>query len=389
VKLWYGSCTPCGVLGSNFRCAVATRWPAGPLLASALALAWAVLAPTTAAACGGVPQPSYSISAVFPSPGSSGVARDSGIVVTGVPSSPSGGPSRFADIALIDPESAEAVPLTDVAWFAFEGFEQKLAVHPVEPLAPLHTYRVEVTPVDGENGATAEPFVSSFVTSDALLDPVALSGELGLSLRGADMDVEESGPCGQDVTVIGKQRVLMADVDLPVPSGGQGVYHAAVHFTDDTPTRIETSDPLNYELPGAEPHLFHTMNILAMVAGQALTVEQIVFDEGIAYAGCFTLVVWDPGGHGAQTSRCLPSLTPDELRALAEGEYTLDVAMDEAVAVQDVQGAVEDYRESRSPALGCSFGPLAPTSAPAWFTWLLGVLLVVRVSRRRGSVAQF
>ena len=42
-------------------------------------------------------------------------------------------------------------------------------------------------------------------------------------------------------------------------------------------------------------HLFHTMKILAVSADQALTVQQIVFDEGIAYAGCFTLVVWTRG----------------------------------------------------------------------------------------------
>jgi hypothetical protein len=345
------------------------------------ALAAAVLAPGRADACGAVPTPSFTIGAVSPSSGSTGVARDVGIIVSGVPSSPAGGPSQFADVELIDADSGEVVPLTAVAWFSPVATELTMAVHPVEPLAPLHAYRFESRPLDGE-GTPGEPYVSRFTTSEALLEPLVLSGELELSLRGAEVDIVASGPCGEPGAVTGKRRALVADVQLPVPSGGQGSYQAVLHFSDHTPSRVNTSDPWNYEISDAEPHEVRVMQSVNILAGQALNLQQEVFEESAPYAGCFTFIVWDAAGHGAQTSACLPSLSPDDVRALALGEEPLDLATDEDVAAEQVQSAAAESRQERPSVVGCSFGASAPSRAPAWLALLLSSLLMRRVSRR-------
>jgi hypothetical protein len=124
------------------------------------------------------------------------------------------------------------------------------------------------------------------------------------------------------------------------------------------------------------------MQWVNIAAGEALTLEQEVFEEGFAYAGCFTFVVWDPAGHGAQTSRCLPSLSPDDVRTLAQHDEPLDVAADDAIAAEQVQSAAAEYRAGRPPVFACSFDARA-SRAPAWLTLLLATFLMRRVSRRR------
>jgi hypothetical protein len=353
-------------------------------------LAAAVLAPGRADACGGVAPPAYTIGAVSPGAGASGVARDVGIIITGVPSSPPGGPSTFADVELIDADSDEVVPLTSVAWSSPEGPEMKMVLHPVEPLAPQHAYRIEARPFD-ENGTPGEPFVSSFTTSEALLEPFVLSGELGLSLRAAELDIVDCGPCGQDCAVSGKYRALLADVQLPVPSGGQGFYQGVLHFSDHTPLRADPGDPLGDAVSDDEPHEIRVMQGVKLEAGQASTLQQQIFDEDFAYAGCFTFVVWDAAGHGAQSSACLPSLTPDEVRALARGDAPLDVAMDEVAdgnaGAEEGPSVAAANREERPP-VGCSFGVRARSGIAGWLTLLLASLLARRASRRRDAEIQ-
>jgi hypothetical protein len=345
------------------------------------ALAAAVLAPGPAEACGGGAPPSYTIGAVSPGAGASGVARDVGIIVTGVPSSPPGGPTLFADVRLIDAGSDEVVPLTSVPWSSREGVEQAVALHPVEPLGPQRTYRVEARPFDASD-TPGETVASTFVTSEALLDPIVLSGEIEVSLRGADVDVVACGPCASDCATTGQRRALLADVRLPVASGGQGVYRATLHFSDHTPARIDETDPVNDE-EDDEPHDIRTAQGVDLEPGEAVTVQQEIFEESGPYAACFTFAVWDPAGHVAQASHCLPSLSPDDIRALSGREEPLDVAADEDGAVEDVQSAVADSRVERSPVVACSFHASAPSGTPAWLALLLSPILVRRITRRR------
>jgi hypothetical protein len=340
-----------------------------------LAVAAAALAPARADACSGVPWPTYTITSLSPNPGSSGVARDAGIIVAGVPSFQSGAVVLFADVELIDSATDEAVPLAAFAWFSLRGSDLTMAVHPAEPLEPLHAYRAEARLRGGfGNGA---PFVSNFTTSDALLEPLVLSGELGLSLRGAEVDVVDS-TCGVAGPVVGKRRALFADVQLPVPSGGQGVYLGVLDFSDHTPLRFNDDDPSDDGF-----HEIRDLQAVNIQPGQALTLEQEVFEEDFAYAGCFNFAVTDPAGHVVQTSRCLPSLSPDEVRALAHLEAPLPIAADEGVAIEEVQRAVADYREEQAPVFGCSFGANATARTRGWLSLLLAALLAARVSRRR------
>lgn len=356
------------------------RLGAGRLLVPSLALAVAALAPARADACAGSPWPTYTITALSPSAGSSGVARDAGIMVAGVPSIQIGAVLPFADVELIDTGTDEAVPLAALAWFSLRGSDLTMAVHPAEPLAPLHAYRAEARLRDGVgNGA---PFVSDFTTSDALLEPLVLSGELGLSLRGAEVDVVDS-VCGGAGPVVGKRRALFADVQLPAPSGGQGVYVGFLDFSDNAPLRLDTGDPSDNDEPEAASHNLRDVKVVNIEPGQALTLGQEVFEEDFAYAGCFNFGVRDPAGHVVQTSRCLPSLSPDEVRALAHLEAPLSIAADEDVAIEQVQRAVADYREAQGPVFGCSFGADATARTPAWLSLLLAAWLARRIPRRR------
>ena len=375
---------PAGVHPLLLAPAAAPHRPARRLIAPGLAIVGAVLAPGRANACGASEQPTFAIGAVSPAPGSSAVARDAGIIVSGVPSLPSPGPFIFANIELLDAASGEPVPLQPISWFSHVGTEETLALHPLAPLAPQHGYRVEATPIDPSSGeAGGPPVVSSFVTSDALLEPLALSGELGLALRGGEVDVVECGACGYDCAATGTRRALLANVQLPAPSGGQGVYRGLLHFSDHTPTRVGVRDPAEYETSAAEPHEVHVMQGVTIEAGEALTLQQEVFEEGFAYAGCFTFVVWDPAGHVAQTSACLPSLTPDEVRALADGEEPLELATDEEEATAQIQLAAAADRGDRAVGVGCALGASGPTNPPAWLALLLSSALLRRFSRRR------
>lgn len=366
-----------------FACA-ASRRPTKRLLAPTLAIAGAVLAPGRAHACGASLTPSYTIAAVSPSSGATSVARDAGIIIRGAPSFAEAGPTSFADVQLIDVESDALVPLRDVSWASLEGSEATMAVHPVEPLAAQREYRVEVTPIAPEAGSLdARVFITSFTTSDALLEPLVLSGDIELTLRGGEADVlGDCSRCGGECDVLGKRPALLANVRLPVPSGGQGVYRGILHFSDHTPVRVSTSDVTDYDRSAAEPHEIHLTQGVALEPGQTLVLEQEVFEETSAYAGCFTFMVWDPAGHTAQASGCLPSLAPEDIRALSGLETPLELAADEDDEAEQVQVAAwGDGRDKRSTVLGgCALGTNAPSGSPGWIALLASLVLLRRRS---------
>jgi len=368
------------MLSRIFTCA-ASRSPATRLLAPTLAVAGAVLAPGHALACGSSLSPSYTIAAVSPSSGSTAVARDAGIIISAAPSFPDAGPTAFADVQLIDVGSDALVPIRDVSWYSFGSSEVTMAVHPLEPLASQRDYRVEVTPLAPEAGTIdARIFTSSFTTSDALLEPLVLSGEIELSLRAGEADVlGDCSRCGGECAPVGKRPALLADVRLPAPSGGQGVYRGILHFSDHTPVRVNSRDVTDYERSEAEPHEIHLTQGVALEPGQTLSLEQEVVEEAFAYAGCFTFMVWDPAGHTAQTSACLPSLAPEDIRALSELETPLELAADDDEADEQIQVATSGARDERSTALGgCALGTNPASGAPSGLALLAALLLLRR-----------
>jgi hypothetical protein len=189
--------------------------------------------------------------------------------------------------------------------------------------------------------------------------------------------------------VTGQRRALLADVQLPMPSGGQGMYRGTLHFTDHTPARLGTRYVGDYELLDGEDPGIHMTQPVKLEPGEALTLEQEVFEEPTAYAACFTFIVWDPAGHVAQTSACLPSLSPEDIRALAHDDGTLPVATDEDVAAEQVQEAAANSRARRDdpPFISCALDGNRPTPTPAWPTLLLCSFLVTTVLVRRISTA--
>ena len=351
-------------------------------MASVLALAGVMLAPGRASACSPSERSTYTITDVLPGPGAAGVARDAAIIVAGIPSLGDGGLFPFADVALIDAATEAAVPLEPTRWFALRGLDVLMALHPVDALAPLHPYRAEVRVGVGYGGdAALPPVVSRFTTSGMLLDPLVLNGELGLALRAAPVDLVERDGCGRPSRIIGQRRALFADVQLPVPSGGHGVYVGFLYFSSQPPQQ-NVADLAQDDVLEFDSGLIYDMQGTNIQAGQALTLAQEVLDADYAYAGCFTLEVRDPSGHVARVSRCLPSLSPDDVRALSHLDSPLDLSSDETVAAARVQQAADAHRDDAAPEFGCTFDPSAATRPAAWLTLCVGTLLAALARRR-------
>ena len=173
-------------------------------------------------------------------------------------------------------------------------------------------------------------------------------------------------------------------MQLPVPSGGQGVYHAVMHFTDDTPVRTNIDDapePEGWENEAG--HRVQNMNYAHVRAGEALTLSQPIFAQDFVYAGCFNFAVWDPAGNLTQTSACLPSLTPED-----HGDEATELSADEGIAAEQIVAAVEraNRPDRNGPVWSCALGTSPERSVPAWLTLLPAMLLGRRLSRatRRG-----
>jgi hypothetical protein len=357
------------------------------LLPATLALCGALLSPGEAGACGASPTPSYTISGVTPSPGATGHARDGGIIVRGLSSSPSGGPSSFAEVELIDVDSGQPVPLRELGWYSPLVGEDTMVVHPVESLAPLHRYRIEADAYDSEVGGTdGGIFVSTFETSDVLLEPLTLAGDLEFSLRGAEVDTVECGICGGTCNPVGKRPALMTDVQLPVPSGGQGVYQVILHLTGDTPAHLSDRYPGAYEQD--EPGL-HDVQVMHWVEGAsgAITVQQELPLWDVAYAPCFTYVVYDPAGHVAQASACLPILSQADIEALASDKSSVLLDADNDVATEQIQKEISDRRDRRAngPLITCALDSSRQPARgrPAGSTLLLSSFVLTAAIFRR------
>jgi len=321
----------------------------------------------------------FSISGVSPASGAISVPRDTGIIVSGVATPAIPGERLGAEVELIDVESGLAVALREVSWYSRHGTDNVLALHPVEPLAALHDFRVEARPLDEEKGELGPAFVSSFSTSEASLEPLVLSGELVLSLRGGEVDRVEYGPCG-GTNAVGKRRALLADVQLPTPSGGQGAYRSNLYFTPDTPVRVGARD-VAWPFGGVSG--FNQTQSVDIESGTSLVSQEVIqLDE--EYAGCFTFVVWDPAGNFAQASACLPSLTSEEIGALAQADEPVELAASDDAAEEQVDAAITAARRpDRAPVWSCAVGAIAPGSPPAWLALLLGSAVLARARRWR------
>jgi hypothetical protein len=263
-----------------------------------------------------------------------------------------------------------------------------MAFRPTEPLAARRQYRVEAIPFDELNGGFGAPVSSSFITSDAFLEPLVLSGEFVFTLRPGEIDrveiVDHDSCGGGRQRVVGKIRLLYVDVQLPVPSGGQGTYHAVMHLTDDAPVRTNIDDapePEGWE--EGTGHRIQSMYYAHVAPGEGLTLSQPLFADDFAYAACFNFAVWDPAGNLTQTSACLPNITPDEIIALTQGDEPTELSADESIASEQIAAAVEraNSPDRNAPVWSCALGTSPQRSLPAWLALLPAVLLGRRLSR--------
>jgi hypothetical protein len=385
-----------GVLPSLLACTAQQQLPVRRLLLPLLALSAVLLIPEAAGACGATPSLEYTITSVSPVAEASGVALDTGIIINGI--SCSANQRAFSGVALIDVGTGERRSLLGSPWSGGTARGLTLAYYPSNPLEPQHQYRLEATHIDLPNGpdeTREEVEVSTFTTSDAVLEPLVLSDELELSLRSKtvvsaavnDCPVSDVGGdydgCFTPPMITG--RALVADVKLPAPSGGQGIYNGVLHFSDRTPPRVSANDPRQVEMMDDEPHRIHRTWYLNLTTDQTLTLPQELGDERFSYAGCFTFVVWDPGMHVTQTSTCLPSLSPDDIQALAAGDTLLPLSTDPDVAFHQLHQALGDDRDAAEAAAtdgsSCSLRRSHETNLPTGLALLLTCLGLRRRSR--------
>lgn len=382
------------MLLSWLACATQQQLPAPRWLVPLLTLSGVLLGRGAAAECGPTPSLEYTVTSVSPVPEAPAVALDTGIIINGVSCSPN--QRAFTSIALIDVGTGQRRSLLGAAWNGGTARGLTLAYYPSQLLEPQHQYRLEATHIDLPNGpdeTRAEVEVSTFTTSDAVLEPLVLSGELELSLRSKNIVSAAVNNCpvsddGGDYTgcfipPMIRGRALVADVKLPAPSGGQGIYNGALHFSDGTPPRVSASDPRQVEMGGE----LHRTWSLTLTTDQTFTLPQELGAENFTYAGCFTYVVWDPGMHLTQTSACLPRLSPDDIRALAAEETLLPLSTDPHVAFHQVHQLLGDDRDEDSDsvpeasATSCALHRSQETSIPTGLALLLACLGLRRRSR--------
>lgn len=355
-----------------------------PALALASLAATAALAPGRASACGGVEPPEYTLTAISPAEGTTGVPRDTGILVTAQSAFEGSLESVDVTVTLTDVETGSVIAGRSVGWFSEAA---TAAWSPDEPLLPGRSYQVEVVPADyrGTPIEGATPIRSSFVTSSALLEPLTFSGDIQVSVEVYDEVVRECDvhPCTSvesNCVDVGTRRDLRARLELPAAVGGQtdaGQYRATFYFNDEKPYNLEdraANDELRFGVQG----------LVQPTAGQTVLRDQYLFREDFDYAPCFTYVVWDLAGHQIQTSRCLPVLTQAEYAAATADdapapEQSPSTALDDAVTASDdalPSGAERNPIETQSAGVGCAFGssPTTPGGVLVAVAALLGGL---------------
>jgi len=372
-----------------------------PLALTALLAAAAAQAPGRASACSEADPPEFTLTAIMPAAGATSVPRDTGILVTGEPSYETAYNRLDVVVTLTDVETGRVVPGRSIHWSSEEA---TAAWYPDEPLLPGRTYHVEVIPASTGgipiDGST--PISASFVTSSALLEPLAFSGDIQVTVNAYDATVQECEypPCGpaSNCVDVGTRRALRARLDLPAVVGGQpdaGQYRALLYFNDE-----KTPDVTQPNLEGVvetESFRIAMAEALLPTAGQTVQLDQELFEEDFDYTPCFTYVVWDPAGHKIQTSHCLPVLTQAQYAdatdapALAQvPSGTLDdtatASASSASASDDalLSGAERNPIDAQSAGSGCTFGS-TPTTPGAVFVALAALLggLARRRSRRQ------
>ncbi len=293
------------------------------ILGSYAVLSSVTLTSSPALACSASPTPTYAVTQVWPQDGAMGVARNSGIVVTAVASSEPGGPGFPLAVKVQDVETGATIAGRQIEWHSDE--ELVAAWYLDEPLLPLRTYRLEASIAEFEDLPEGEPMVSTFTTSESLLEPLGLVGEFEISLEGYDAEVQscDNTSCGPANCIpAGTRRALRARISLPAVQGGQAIdngYRARLYFTDDTLPNVTEPD-LDGFTPRDEDHDVGITHYFRVGANERTILEQEIFEEPFDYAPCFMFVVWDPAGNKVETGTCLPVMSPGEVRMLAAAD---------------------------------------------------------------------
>ncbi len=288
-----------------------------------------LLASRSAFACGqSEPQNYFSFGAPAPGDGSTGLPRDTPIVLAVNGYSPDGSlivPQfrlHIADAALTDSDGNVA-QLRSPEGDLWGNRALSRVFAPTTPLSPNTRYhfgaRITDLRVQRPTDATGTEQVDFYFSTGAALAPaLTLTGELDFSLTTEEVPTFVCGPCGESCVESGTRSARMAHLLLPAPSGGNGLvgYQGVVYLTDEQPLDVGTERPFTGAVLDHELSL-QTWVQLESDSRQLLDIELPVRAE--AYRACFTLQVWDPGeGHVAALAKCLdmpiaPETDPDSV----------------------------------------------------------------------------
>lgn len=255
-----------------------------------------------------------------PAPGSQGVARDSILMLRGRAFGIGGSPIvqswfQVGEVKLTD-QSGNEIP----GAFSTRDFAQGTPIvgwAPGQLLAADTEYRVSAALAEQrssrpDEAVGAETIEFSFTTGAGLTPPLQLAGGLTAQLRETAVPVSQcpaDDPCPTSCPVTGQRPALLAQVTLPVVTGGADTegYQGYLFLTDGT--------GVTFKGPGgtANDGSRLAFNVVSFHAqpGQTQSVTLEAPGVGAPYVPCFSMNVWDPAGHSAAAEvLCLDPVDP-------------------------------------------------------------------------------
>jgi hypothetical protein len=328
-----------------------------------------VLAPRLASACGSSPPTEWKLTGVLPTAGTP-VPIDGAVLVTRESLTPVGEGSLDAASVVVHVYDATATVAVEIPGTAFGWLDapSTLVWMPKAPLPPNGRFRLEATVgAPSSAPATTEGLTVSveFATSGGVAPPVQVMGELAVTYEAYDEPILTQCPsgCGYPCPPSGQtMRRLRARMTIPPVQGGFAPdgYLAWLWVSDQHPHN-PADNPLSVTGGGGD-----LGGLEHLVAAQPTVVTLPIPVETGDYTPCLATRAFDPVGHFADTSICLPKLdVAATIASLSQGR-------------DSASNAPPVYTSPSSASGGCAISGAPP--AHAW--GVLVALALVAVARR-------
>lgn len=349
-------------------------------------LAAGLAATRPAEACGALPEPWYTVDKQTPL--GEGVLLDAPIVVELKETQVNTTEATIADFQLqLQVVGADVSTTLSPRW---SGGRNRVVFVPSRPLNPQSTYRAVFstgqTLLDGSEGPVPAGATWEFTTGTAHSEPLALDGELQVSLE-AGLDPTYTctdTSCGPLCNESGKVSVTKARVKLPRLSGGvPGRFFGTVALTSDTPYDFT---PPSKGSPEPESPVVSLQQPVEYVNGEAMSALITLPSEDAPYTPCFALQVSDDRGNSVVAkSLCLDDTFPSTMNAGAGGGSGAaghsGLGNDGTPTAGHYPDLVDDTVKPKTSS-SCSF-----THSPRGSLWPLALAALLFSRRRRSKTA--